>query len=376
MVSILDRIKPASEGQERLIKALLDDKTDIVGVFGPTGTGKSLLSCAYGIGSVIDGKYKRFVLVRPIVDVTTGRELTSVELGKLYYDIVLAYLRDVLGGIVDFSEVEKLIREGKVLVADSHFLRGRTFDQDVIFLDDAQNLPPESACEILMRIGRNSKFIVAGDPVFQKDVPLEKDGATLLREALLGEEKAKVVDLGFKDIVRPGARRGIRLLLEIRMRKRNLNEKEQKVMDAIREHAPDADVLTVVEFSGEKQRFDIRSEHVPDALIIAKPGHLGRVIGRGGERIQAIESELSMRIRAVEMSLDFTDLIAAFHPVPWVINHIVDVDIAGPELQVVIRRRGMGPFIGQRASYVKFVDSVFKRLIGIGVRVREYKGGR
>ena len=369
---LLEIIKPQTPGQKEFLEALKSDKYEIVGVFGPTGTGKSLLSCAYGISAVLRGKYKRFILSRPVIDVVTGREITALELGELYYDTVISYLRDILGTYISFSQIKKLIDEGKIVIADSHFLRGRTFDDAIIFLDDAQNLPPESAAEILMRIGRNSKFIVAGDPVFQKDIPLEKDGATLLREILINEEKARVVDLGLKDVVRPGALRGIRLLLEIRMKKRKLNEKEEKILNSLREHAPDADVLTIIEFSEEKQKFEIKSEHTPDALIIAKKGYLGRVIGRGGERIQAVEKDTQMRIRAVEMSLEqrFKDLIQAIHPVPWCIRYIEDIDLAGPQLEVVLRRRGLGPFIGQKAAHVRFIDSVFRRLMGIGVRAR------
>jgi phosphate starvation-inducible protein PhoH len=66
---------------------------------------------------------------------------------------------------------------------------------------------------LLIRLGRGSRLMVAGDPIFQRPAGVEKDGASLLREALLGEEKAEVVDLGVKDIVRPGARRGIKLAL-------------------------------------------------------------------------------------------------------------------------------------------------------------------
>ena len=368
MSSLLDKIKPASDGQVKVIRYLKDDKVDIVGIFGPTGTGKSLLSCAFGIGSVLENRYETFVLVRPIVDITTGRELTIVDLGSLYYEIASAYLRDILGNLLSLDELKRLMDKGKLIVADTHFLRGRTFDNSVIFLDDVQNIPPESASEVLMRIGRNSKFIVAGDPVFQKDILIEQDGATLLREALLHEEKAKVVDLGLKDVVRPGALRGIRLLLEVRMRKRKLNEVEQKVLDSIREHAPDADVLTVVSLNEEKEDYEITGEQVPDILVISKAGYLGRVIGRGGERIQAVEKDVGLRIRAIEMTLDFKKIIEAVHPCPWSLDYVTDIDLAGPTLQVCIRRRGLGPFVGQRATYVKFIDAIFRKLIGIGVR--------
>jgi phosphate starvation-inducible PhoH-like protein len=371
MGALLEKLKPMSPGQEEMLKALTSDEYEIVGLFGPTGSGKSLFSVLYGIDAVVEGKYKRFIISRPVVDVVTGRELTAQELGPQYYEIAITYLRDILAGFVEWSEVEKLMKEGKIMFADTHYLRGRTFDDSIIFLDDAQNIPPESSVEILMRIGRNSKFIIAGDPVFQKPHGLERDGATVMREVLLGEEHAKVVDLGLKDIVRPGARRGIRLLIEMRMRNRPLNEVEKRVIEAARIYAPDADVITVVEFIDAKKQFQITAEHVPDALIIVKEGYLGRLVGRGGERIQKIEQDTELRLRAVELTLDFTNIIRAVHPVSWIYKHIVDVDFQGPYLAVKVRSDEFGAFVGQKGFHVKFLDSVFRKLLGVGVRAYE-----
>ncbi len=371
MGALLEKLKPMSPGQEEMLKALTSDEYEIVGLFGPTGSGKSLFSVLYGIDAVLEGKYKRFILSRPVVDVVTGRELTAQELGPQYYEIAMEYLKDILAGFVEWSEVEKLIKEGKILFADTHYLRGRTFDDSVIFLDDAQNIPPESGVEIMMRIGRNSKFIIAGDPVFQKPHGLERDGATVIREVLLGEETAKVVDLGLKDIVRPGARRGIRLLIEMRMRGRPLNEAEKRVIEAARIYAPDADVITVVEFVDAKKQFQITAEHVPDALIIVKEGYLGRLVGRGGERIQKIEQDTEMRLRAVELTLDFTNIVRAVHPVSWIHKHIIDVDFQGPYLAVKVRSDEFGAFVGQKGFHVKFLDAVFRKLMGVGVRAYE-----
>ncbi len=371
MGALLEKLEPQSPGQKRMLEALTSEDYDIVGLFGPTGSGKSLFSVIYSIDSVLEGRYKRFILSRPVVDVVTGREVMAQELGPQYYDIAMDYLRDILGGFVDWSEVSKLIDEGKIVFADTHYLRGRTFDDSVIFLDDAQNIPPESSVEILMRIGRNSKFIIAGDPVFQKNPTLERDGATVIREVLLGEETAQVVDLGIKDIVRPGARRGIKLLIEMRMRNRKLAETEKRIIEAARIYAPDADVITAVEFVDAKRQYEITSENVPDALIIVKEGYLGRLVGRRGERIESIEEDTGLRLRAVELTLRFDDIIRAIHPVSWIYKHIVDVDFEGPSLAVRVRGEGFGAFVGQKGFYVKFVDAVFRKLMGVGVRAYE-----
>ncbi|KSW12730.1 phosphate starvation-inducible protein PhoH [Pyrodictium occultum] len=371
MGALLEKLKPMSPGQEEMLQALTSDEYEIVGLFGPTGSGKSLFSVLYGIDAVLEGKYKRLIISRPVVDVVTGRELTAQELGEQYYEIASAYLRDILAGFIEWQEVEKLIDEGKIMFADTHYLRGRTFDDSIIFLDDSQNIPPESSVEILMRIGRNSKFVIAGDPVFQKPHGVERDGATVMREVLVGEENAKVVDLGLKDIVRPGARRGIRLLIEMRMRNRPLNEAEKRVMEAARIYAPDADVITVVEFIDAKKQFQITAEHVPDALILVKEGYLGRLVGRGGERIQKIEQDTELRLRAVELTLDFTNIIRAVHPVSWIYKHVVDVDFEGPYLAVRVRSDEFGAFVGQRGFHVKFLDAVFRKLLGVGVKAYE-----
>ncbi|ABN70459.1 PhoH family protein [Staphylothermus marinus F1] len=372
---LFEKLKPLSPGQEEMKKAFMNKNYEIIGLFGPTGSGKSLFSVVYSIDAVLNGEYSRFILSRPIVDVVTGKELTTADIGQQYYELATSYLKDILTGFVEWGIVKNLLDSGKIVVADTHYLRGRTFDDSIIFLDDAQSISPESAVEIMMRIGRNSRFIIAGDPVFQKHLS-QSDGASMLREILLGEETAKVIDLGLKDIVRPGARRGIRLLLEIRMRRRSLNEAEKQVIDSARLHAPDADIVTVVEFIDEKKTYNILSENVPDALIIVKEGHLGRIIGRGGERIEAIEADTGLKLRAVELTLDFKPLIRAIHPVSWVYKFIADVDFAGPDLAVKVETDGFGAFVGQKGFHVKFLDAVMRKLLGVGVKAKEIGGKR
>ena len=369
--SLFEKLTPMSPGQEEMKKAFQNMSYEVIGLFGPTGTGKSLFSTLYGIDAVLTGKSKRFIISRPVVDVVTGKELTAVDLGQMYYDIAINYLRDILEGFIEWSEVEKLIKEGKIVFADTHYLRGRTFDNAVIFLDDAQSIPPESSIEILMRIGRNSRFIVAGDPVFQKPQGVERDGASIVREVLLGEETAKVVDLGLKDIIRPGARRGIRLLMETRMRNRKLSDTEKNIIDIAHVHAPDADIVTVVEFIDEKKQFQIEAEGVPDALIIVKEGYLGRLIGRGGERIESMEADTGLRLRGIELTLDFKPLIRAIHPVNWIHRHIADIDFAGPDLAVKVYSEAFGAFVGQKGFHVKFIDAVLRKLMEVGVRAIE-----
>jgi phosphate starvation-inducible protein PhoH len=368
--SVFGKLQPQSPGQEEIVKVLADKKYEIVGLFGPTGSGKSLFSVMYGLDSVITGRYRRFIITRPIIDVVSGKELTAADLGELYYKIVQSYIEDLVSGFVEWSKVQELINRGQVVIADSHYLKGRTFDDSVILLDDAQSLPVESAIEVITRLGKNSRLIIAGDPVFQRSIG-SRDSASMLRELLLGEENARIVDLGLKDIVRPGARRGIKLLLESKMRSRQLDETEKLVLSSARVHAPDADIVAVVSLIDLKKIYGITSEHTPDALIISKEGYQGRVIGKGGERIQAIEKDAEMRIRAVELTLDFKPFIRAVHPVSWIYKHVVDVDFAGPNIAVKVESSAYGAFVGQRGAHVRFLDHFFRKILDTGVRCYE-----
>jgi phosphate starvation-inducible protein PhoH len=367
---LFDKIEPKSPGQEELRKALLSDK-DLVGVFGPTGTGKSLFAIAYGLTAVHRGKYRRLVLSRPIIDVVTGREITLFSEPETYFKHASEYLRDILAGFADVKALEDAVSSGRLILADPHFLRGRTFDDSIIVLDDAQSVPAETIVEIVTRMGRNSRLVIAGDPIFQRTSEPGRDGATLAREILLGEETAVVVDLGIKDIVRPGARRGVKLLLELQMRKRVLDEVEKKVKDTAKVYAPDADIVTVVNLTDAKKKWEITSEHTPDALVVVKEGHLGRIIGVKGERIQSIEKDVGMKLRAIQLTLDLKEFVRAVHPVAWIHKHIVDFDFAGNSLRLVVARGHMGPMLGQRGSYIRFLNDVMEKLIGVGVHVVE-----
>ncbi|MBB5254554.1 PhoH family protein [Sulfurisphaera ohwakuensis] len=361
-------IKPLTSSQEEVLKALNDDKYQIVGIFGPTGTGKTLLTLSYGIDVIKQGKFKKFIIVKPIVDIVTKKEITATELPN-YHEVILSYIKDVLGPEYS-TTVDELYKSGRIEILDSRLLRGRTFDDSIIFIDEVQELQPESIIELIIRIGRNSKLVVAGDPVFQSlQMKTIKDPSELVREVLLNEEDAKVIDLGVKDIIRAGAKRGLRLLIEYRLRSRMLSEEENKVLNVTKAHAPDADIITVVDLSEEKKKLGLDNlTTVPDSIIVVKEGNIGRLVGKGGERINSTEKEIGKKLRALELSLDFKEYIRAVHPLPWVVKHIEDADFKGNELVVQIKKE-TGAFMGQKGSYVRFVDEAIRKLLGVGIRV-------
>lgn len=366
---MLERIEAMTPGQEKLKEALKDDSYSIVGIFGPTGVGKSLFALAYGISSVSEGKYKRLIVIRPVIDVTTGKEITMAESGSLFMELSKQYVTDVLSGLMTWEEIEKLINEGKITFADSHYLKGRTFDNAIIFIDDAQSLKLESLIEAIVRVGKNSKLIVAADPIFQALRSKHQDPTSVIREILAGEARAVVIDLGIKDIVREGARMGLRLLMEYILRTKKLVETEQKTLEVIKLKSPDSDVITVLDIGRLASNYGISLEHVPNYLIVVKKGHLGRLVGKGGERITSIEKELNARVRGVELDTDISELIRAVHPVSWVWKRVTDIDFKGAYISIEVEEGVLGAFVGQKGSYIRFLDAITRELFGIGVKV-------
>lgn len=370
---IAGNVSPANERQKQLLAALESPDVDVVGAFGPSGTGKSFLSCLYGIKAVSEGKYSRFVIVRPLIDVSSGKRFTAVELGSLFFDIASSYLYDLTVNVLGEELVKKLLEgEGKIVLADPSFLFGRTFDKSIVLLDDVQHVPPEVVYEALLRIGNDSKLIIAGDPVFQAESP--NNGAALAREILLGQERTFVVDFGIRDIVRPGAKRAFKLALEAKIRSRSLSEEEKKLVSLIHAHAPDAQVITVVDLRPFKEKHNVKT--APDAIVVSKENYLGRLIGKGGERISKIEEESGLSIRGVELSLDLKQLIVTMHPVGWIRKYVNEADIVGVNLEVEVDSENFGAFVGQRGVFVRFLDDVLRNLLGIGLRVKsvEVKG--
>mgnify|MGYP000163473017 CR=1 FL=1 len=318
--------EPANEKQKMLIGALDSPDVDIVGVFGPSGTGKSFVVILHGISRLKEGKYKRMIIIRPLVSLIRSKPLDSTTLGELYYEATSSYLLDVAGDYIDMSELKSLLENKKIIFVDPDFLAGRTFDNSLIFLDDVQYLNPEIIPEAIIRVGRNSKLVVAGDPILQALEGRPRNTATIARELLLGEERSLTIDMRINDIVRPGSKRGFKLALETRLRKRSLSEEENKVKAIIQSHAPDAELVTVVWLKDLKEKYGTQTS--PDVLAVSKEYMLSRLIGKKGERINKAQEEAGVHIRAIELTNDLGEIVKAIHPVGWIRKHITSVEIA------------------------------------------------
>jgi phosphate starvation-inducible PhoH-like protein len=193
------RIAPKSANQRRYLDAI--DKYDIVFGVGPAGTGKTYLAMAQAVSYLIAKKVSRIVLVRPAVE-------AGEKLGFLPGDLqekVNPYLRPLYDALYDMLDVEKadrLLERGTIEVAPLAFMRGRTLNDAVVILDEAQNTTSEQMKMFLTRLGFGSKAIVTGD-VTQIDLPTGRMSGLVQAMEVVGKvDGISFIYFDDKDVVR------------------------------------------------------------------------------------------------------------------------------------------------------------------------------
>ncbi|MBX3386690.1 MAG: PhoH family protein [Phycisphaeraceae bacterium] len=160
-------IRARTANQQVYLDAMRDH--DLVFGIGPAGTGKTYLAVAVAVHMLRAERTRKVILVRPAVE-------AGERLGFLPGDLrekVNPYLRpllDALHDMMDFATIKRFMFNDVVEIAPLAYMRGRTLNNAVIILDEAQNTTRGQMQMFLTRMGHGSKMIVTGD-VSQIDLP-------------------------------------------------------------------------------------------------------------------------------------------------------------------------------------------------------------
>jgi phosphate starvation-inducible PhoH-like protein len=185
--------------QKRLVEEF--DQNDMVFAIGPAGSGKTYTAIALAVRALKRKSIRKIILSRPAVE--AGEKLGFLP-GDMRekIDPYLQPLYDALEDMIPPMKLKEYLENNVIQIAPLAFMRGRTLNDAVIILDEAQNTTKPQIKMFLTRLGLNGKMIITGD-ITQIDLPLsQQSGLIHAMRVLRGIKGIATVEFNKKDIVR------------------------------------------------------------------------------------------------------------------------------------------------------------------------------
>lgn len=192
-------ITPRTENQAKLVEEY--DKNDMVFAIGPAGSGKTYTAIALAVRSLKNKQIKKIILSRPAVEAGEKLGFLPGDM-KDKIDPYLQPLYDALQDMIPAAKLKEYMDLNVIQIAPLAFMRGRTLNDAVVILDEAQNTTTQQIKMFLTRMGMNTKMVVTGD-MTQVDLPYSQPSGLIQAMRILKEVKGiSFVELNKKDIVR------------------------------------------------------------------------------------------------------------------------------------------------------------------------------
>jgi phosphate starvation-inducible PhoH-like protein len=185
--------------QKKLVDAF--GTNDLVFAIGPAGSGKTYTAIALAVRALKTKQVRKIILSRPAVEAGEKLGFLPGDM-KEKIDPYLQPLYDALEDMIPPLKLKEYIENKIIQIAPLAFMRGRTLNDAIIILDEAQNTTKQQIKMFLTRLGLNGKMIVTGD-VTQIDLPTsQQSGLTHSMNLLKGIKGISTVEFNKKDIVR------------------------------------------------------------------------------------------------------------------------------------------------------------------------------
>ncbi|MDE6740787.1 MAG: PhoH family protein [Muribaculaceae bacterium] len=192
-------IAPRNANQAKMVKSF--NENDLTFALGPAGTGKTYIAIALAVAALKNRQCRRILLSRPAVE--AGEKLGFLP-GDMK-DKIDPYLRplyDALEDMIPQVKLKEYMETDTIQIAPLAFMRGRTLNDAIIILDEAQNTTKHQMKMFLTRLGHNAKMIVTGDTT-QIDLPhTVQSGLIQALRILRGVKGIGIIEYEKKDIVR------------------------------------------------------------------------------------------------------------------------------------------------------------------------------
>ena len=169
-------VKPKTENQKKLVKAIKENEITIAS--GLPGSGKTFLSISEALKLLKSTElpYKKIILVKSVTTLKDEEigflKGTMEEKMEPFMDSFLDNFSKIIGETL----TNKLREQGYIQIKPIAYVRGRSIDNSIIIIDEAQNINLDNMRTLMTRIGDNSKLIILGD-VKQKDIRNKKESS-------------------------------------------------------------------------------------------------------------------------------------------------------------------------------------------------------
>lgn len=188
----LKRVYARTQNQAEYIK-LLQSK-DMVFCTGSAGSGKTFLAVAEALSLILSHKKNKLIITRPVVEAGENLGFLPGDLEQKI-DPYMRPLKDAMEAVLPVETVRRLFEAGIIETAPLAYMRGRTLNNAVVILDEAQNTTIPQMKMFLTRMGDNSKVFVTGDPT-QIDLPKKTPSGLVHSVGIL----YKIEDIGFIEL--------------------------------------------------------------------------------------------------------------------------------------------------------------------------------
>ena len=192
-------ITARSENQRRLVEAYA--KHDMLFAIGPAGSGKTYTAIALAVRALKNKEVKKIILSRPAVEAGEKLGFLPGDM-KDKIDPYLQPLYDALQEMIPAAKLQEYMESNIIQIAPLAFMRGRTLNDAVVILDEAQNTSSAQIKMFLTRMGWNTKMIVTGDRTQIDLPPSQKSGLIEAQRILKDVSGIAFIEMDKRDIVR------------------------------------------------------------------------------------------------------------------------------------------------------------------------------
>lgn len=159
-------ITPRNLAQQRYLQSI--DNNQLTFATGPAGTGKTWICAARAVQALQTGEVKKIVITRPVVEAEENMGFLPGSIEDKFAPYFTPF-REVLEERLGAGHVKALLKAGQIEMAPLAYMRGRSFKESFVVLDEAQNTREGQMKLFLTRIGEHSKIVINGD-ISQKDI--------------------------------------------------------------------------------------------------------------------------------------------------------------------------------------------------------------